>query len=199
MGGVVFVFVLAVFAGLADNDGSVVVSESLMKNIRVILLLSAMMVAGFSGRAAAADGTESSLMDKLVGVMSDPWVLFGFAAQATFMMRFVIQWIASEKRRRSHVPVVFWYFSLAGGVMLLSYAIKRQDPVFMFGQGLGCLIYIRNLTLIYKRRFELRRHKQARSDRQPVAVEPLPDDGLTEVLEPTLSVPPARDRAHAAR
>lgn len=76
------------------------------------------------------------------------WVIFGFFAQAMFMMRFLVQWIASERARQSIVPVAFWYFSLIGGVTLLAYAIHRRDPVFMFGQALGLLIYIRNLWLI---------------------------------------------------
>lgn len=83
------------------------------------------------------------------------WVLFGFFAQALFMMRFLIQWIASERARRSVVPVAFWYFSLAGGVTLLAYAIHRRDPVFIFGQALGTVIYLRNLWLIHaERRFD---------------------------------------------
>jgi lipid-A-disaccharide synthase-like uncharacterized protein len=82
---------------------------------------------------------------------ADPWVLFGFGAQALFLMRFVIQWIASERRKRSHVPISFWYFSLAGGITLFVYAARRLDPVFMLGQGLGCFIYIRNLILIHRR------------------------------------------------
>ena len=71
-------------------------------------------------------------------------------AQAMFMMRFVIQWIASERVGRSIVPVAFWFFSVAGGSLLLIYAIQRQDPVFIAGQGLGLLIYFRNLWLIFK-------------------------------------------------
>jgi lipid-A-disaccharide synthase-like uncharacterized protein len=77
------------------------------------------------------------------------WVLFGFGAQLMFTARFLVQWIASERARASIVPVAFWYFSLAGGVMLLSYAIYRKDPVFILGQGLGVLIYARNLWLIH--------------------------------------------------
>ena len=80
------------------------------------------------------------------------WVIFGFAAQGMFTGRFLVQWIASERARDSVVPVVFWYFSLAGGVMLLSYAMYRQDPVFILGQGLGVFIYVRNLWLIYAKR-----------------------------------------------
>lgn len=77
------------------------------------------------------------------------WVLFGLFAQALFMMRFLIQWIASERARRSVVPVAFWYFSLAGGLTLLAYAIHRRDPVFILGQALGTIIYLRNLWLIH--------------------------------------------------
>ncbi|RJP33787.1 MAG: hypothetical protein C4547_11760 [Phycisphaerales bacterium] len=85
-------------------------------------------------------------------MIRDPWVLFGFGAQALFMARFVIQWIVSERRKRSVIPVAFWWLSLAGGVSLFTYAVQRMDPVFMFGQALGCTIYVRNLVLIARRR-----------------------------------------------
>jgi len=65
-------------------------------------------------------------------------------------MRFLIQWIYSEKNKRSMIPTAFWYFSLAGGLTLLSYAILREDPVFIVGQGAGLFIYMRNLMLIRK-------------------------------------------------
>jgi lipid-A-disaccharide synthase-like uncharacterized protein len=77
---------------------------------------------------------------------------FGFAGQALFSARFLIQWIASERLRSSVVPVVFWYFSLAGGATLFVYALWRMDPVFIFGQGLGIVVYVRNLQLISKAR-----------------------------------------------
>ena len=80
------------------------------------------------------------------------WVLFGFAGQACFMMRFVYQWFVSERQGRVVVPTVFWYFSLMGGTMLFIYALHRQDPVFTVAQGLGITIYVRNLMLIYRRR-----------------------------------------------
>ncbi|MER5173339.1 lipid-A-disaccharide synthase N-terminal domain-containing protein [Thioclava sp. GXIMD2076] len=80
------------------------------------------------------------------------WVLFGLAAQLMFTARFLVQWIASEKAQDSVMPVTFWYFSLLGGVMLLSYAIYRHDPVFVLGQSLGVVIYSRNLWLIYAKR-----------------------------------------------
>ncbi len=93
----------------------------------------------------------------------NPWVFFGFMAQATFMMRFVLQLIASERKKRSYVPVAFWYLSLAGGLMLLVYALVRRDPVFVLGQGLGILIYARNLVLIYSRRNSLRDRVRSRA------------------------------------
>lgn len=78
----------------------------------------------------------------------DFWVILGFVAQFLFMMRFVVQWWASERAKRSVVPVAFWFFSLGGGFLLLVYSIQRQDPVFIAGQALGLFIYIRNLALI---------------------------------------------------
>ena len=89
------------------------------------------------------------LMDWFQKVFIDQfnaWILLGFVAQAFFTMRFLVQWIASERAKRSVVPIAFWFFSLGGGALLLLYAIKRQDPVF--GQGLGLVIYIRNRWLI---------------------------------------------------
>lgn len=76
------------------------------------------------------------------------WILVGFAGQALFSARFIIQWLASERARRSVVPKAFWYFSLAGSAVLLAYAIHRADPVFIVGQGAGLFIYLRNLYLI---------------------------------------------------
>lgn len=76
------------------------------------------------------------------------WVVVGFLGQALFSMRFLIQWIMSERARQSVMPVAFWYFSLAGGIVLLAYAIYRRDPVFMLGQAMGLVVYARNLWLI---------------------------------------------------
>jgi len=90
----------------------------------------------------------------------DPLGLFGLSAQAMFMLRFVVQWFASERRKRSYVPVAFWYFSLAGGLMTFTYAYLRREPVFMLAQALGLTIYVRNLVLIYRRRW---RYQQRRS------------------------------------
>ena len=76
------------------------------------------------------------------------WIIIGFIGQALFSMRFILQWIASERLKRSIIPKAFWYFSLAGGATLLAYAIHKQDPVFIAGQGLGLFVYLRNLYLI---------------------------------------------------
>jgi lipid-A-disaccharide synthase-like uncharacterized protein len=76
------------------------------------------------------------------------WVGVGLLGQVFFTARFVVQWIASERRKQSVVPVHFWYFSVGGGLILLAYAIYRQDPVFIVGQGAGLFVYARNLYLI---------------------------------------------------
>lgn len=78
------------------------------------------------------------------------WLGIGFAAQLMFSARFLVQWIASEKARASVMPVAFWYFSLAGGLMLLAYAIYRMDPVFIMGQSFGVVVYSRNLYLLHQ-------------------------------------------------
>lgn len=75
-------------------------------------------------------------------------VIIGFAGQGLFAMRFIIQWLTSEKHARSVIPLAFWYFSIGGGAVLLLYALWRKDPVIICGQGLGLFIYLRNLYLI---------------------------------------------------
>ena len=76
------------------------------------------------------------------------WIGLGLLGQALFSARFVVQWLASERVRRSIVPTAFWWLSLAGGATLLTYAIWRRDPVFILGQGAGLFVYVRNLMLI---------------------------------------------------
>ena len=76
----------------------------------------------------------------------------GFAGQGLFASRFIIQWIFSEKKGESYIPVIFWYLSVIGGLTLLVYAIYRLDPVIIMGQSFGVLIYIRNLILIYRKK-----------------------------------------------
>jgi lipid-A-disaccharide synthase-like uncharacterized protein len=76
------------------------------------------------------------------------WQVVGFFGQALFFTRFLVQWIASERNKKSVVPVSFWLFSLGGSLVLLAYSIHRQDPVFIAGQSLGFVIYSRNLVLL---------------------------------------------------
>lgn len=76
------------------------------------------------------------------------WLAVGFLGQTLFSLRFIVQWIASERKRRSVIPTVFWQFSLAGGITLLIYAIHRQDPVFIVGQATGLVVYLRNLQFV---------------------------------------------------
>ena len=78
------------------------------------------------------------------------WLILGLLGQAVFGGRFIVQWISSERRRESHIPIVFWYMSLLGGAITLAYAIHKKDPVFIIGQGSGVVVYIRNLMLIYR-------------------------------------------------
>jgi lipid-A-disaccharide synthase-like uncharacterized protein len=95
----------------------------------------------------------------------DPWWLaIGFAGQMLFAGRFLVQWIQSERLKRSVVPLAFWYFSIGGGAALLVYAVHRIDPVFILGQALGLFIYLRNLWLI-----RLQRVREAAGDAAPRA------------------------------
>jgi lipid-A-disaccharide synthase-like uncharacterized protein len=80
------------------------------------------------------------------------WLLIGFAGQAIFTARFLVQWVESERRRDSVVPVAFWWLSLLGGGLLLAYACSRSDPVIVAGQSLGVFVYVRNLMLVKKNR-----------------------------------------------
>jgi lipid-A-disaccharide synthase-like uncharacterized protein len=91
-------------------------------------------------------------MNLNIGKPIDFWLIFGLFGQLCFTMRFVVQWIASEKRKESFIPVSFWAFSLAGSMVLLIYAIYRKDPVFILGQAFGFTVYIRNLQLIFKKK-----------------------------------------------
>ncbi|MEK7646900.1 MAG: lipid-A-disaccharide synthase N-terminal domain-containing protein [Patescibacteria group bacterium] len=76
------------------------------------------------------------------------WLILGLVGQFAFFMRFIVQWIASERAGNSVVPITFWYFSIVGGLIILIYALHIKDPVFILGQGLALTIYIRNLVLI---------------------------------------------------
>jgi len=82
------------------------------------------------------------------------FLVIGFLGQGLFASRFIVQWIYSEKRGESHIPIVFWYLSIFGGMGLLVYALFRKDPVIILGQTFGLFIYLRNLILIYKNKNE---------------------------------------------
>lgn len=87
------------------------------------------------------------------------WMVIGFTGQGLFSARFLVQWISTERKKSSVIPVAFWYLSIAGGLTLLSYAIYRRDPVFILGQATGVFIYLRNLHFI-----RLERSKRAQSN-----------------------------------
>ncbi len=80
------------------------------------------------------------------------WIGIGLFGQLLFSCRFLVQWVTSEKLKKSVIPIAFWYLSIAGSLTLLSYAIYRLDPVFILGQSTGFIIYFRNLVLIYRER-----------------------------------------------
>ena len=82
----------------------------------------------------------------------DWWIILGFVAQVLFTMRFVVQWVASERAGKSIIPFSFWTFSIGGGALLLVYAIVRRDPVYILGQGLSLVIYFRNVSFVLKER-----------------------------------------------
>jgi len=94
-------------------------------------------------------------------------IVVGFGGQFLFAMRFIIQWLTSEGAKRSVIPVVFWYFSIGGGSVLLLYAIWRQDPVIICGQGLGLFIYVRNLIFIFRERKEVSDHSSEENTNRP--------------------------------
>jgi lipid-A-disaccharide synthase-like uncharacterized protein len=97
------------------------------------------------------------------------WLGVGFTGQAIFTARFLAQWVASERKRDSVVPVAFWWLSLLGGLTLLSYASYKRDPVIITGQAMGVLIYVRNLMLVSKKKKRVA--KEARRARKPHVVE----------------------------
>lgn len=80
------------------------------------------------------------------------WLILGFFGQFLFFMRFITQWIYSEKKGESIIPIYFWYFSIAGAIVIFIYALHIKDPVFTLGQGLALIIYIRNLMIINKKK-----------------------------------------------
>ena len=84
-------------------------------------------------------------------VLAQPMGMLGMLGQVLFFSRFLVQWLASENKGRSVVPLSFWYLSLGGGGLLLVYALWRKDPVIVLGQAVGLFVYVRNLMLIHRR------------------------------------------------
>jgi lipid-A-disaccharide synthase-like uncharacterized protein len=79
------------------------------------------------------------------------WLYLGFVGQFFFSARFFVQWMATEKHKKSVIPVSFWFLSIIGSALLLAYAIQRKDPVFIVGQLFGFIVYFRNLQIIFKK------------------------------------------------
>ena len=98
-----------------------------------------------------ANSVGGYLHDVFIGSL-DWGILIGYVAQSLFAMRFVVQWIASERVGKSVIPTAFWVISIGGGLMLLGYALYRKDPVFIIGQATGLFVYLRNLQFVMRGR-----------------------------------------------
>ena len=112
-----------------------------------------------------AQAVGGYLHDVFIG-NADWGILIGYIAQMLFAMRFVVQWIASERAGRSVVPTAFWIFSIGGGLMLLGYALYRKDPVFIVGQAFGVFVYLRNLQFVL-RHWDCQWHSPSLADHLP--------------------------------
>lgn len=106
-----------------------------------------------------SDGLLETLSSLVSGPLSttDIWLIIGFGGQAVFFARFLVQWIISERTGRSVIPDMFWYLSIAGGIILLAYAFHRNDPVFIMGQAVGLFVYVRNVMLLQKEKSSVER------------------------------------------
>jgi len=93
----------------------------------------------------------NATLKEFMDVLVQPMAVVGIAGQALFSARFVVQWVISERRKQSTIPVSFWYLSLVGGALTLVYALWRRDPIFTVAQATGLLVYARNLMLIHRR------------------------------------------------
>ena len=91
------------------------------------------------------------ILNEFLEVLGKPMAIFGIVGQTLFFSRFLVQWIASEKKKESTIPEAFWYLSIIGGLMTLVYAIWRKDPVFSLAQTTGVFVYSRNLILIHRK------------------------------------------------
>ena len=90
------------------------------------------------------------ILHHFLEILAQPMGMLGLLGQLMFSSRFLVQWITSEKKGKSTIPVAFWYLSIAGGLMVLTYAIWREDPVIILGQSAGLIVYVRNLVLIHR-------------------------------------------------
>jgi lipid-A-disaccharide synthase-like uncharacterized protein len=127
-------------------------AEAWSKNVTFMMKLRGDLTMECSSIFNLVTGFFQDLSIRYPGFRLDFWVVFGFLGQAMFTMRFVVQWIASEKRKESVIPVAFWYFSLGGGLILLAYAIRQMDPVFIAAYLLNPVIYFRNVYFIYRKK-----------------------------------------------
>jgi lipid-A-disaccharide synthase-like uncharacterized protein len=118
-----------------------------------------------------SEETVSLLLNNWMLLMTNSsiWIAFGMMGQLLFTARFVVQWLSSEREKKSVVPTTFWYFSIGGGVILLVYAIYKQDIVFIMGQASGLFVYVRNLQLLRNEHLRLR---AAQSEVSAVAAAP---------------------------
>jgi lipid-A-disaccharide synthase-like uncharacterized protein len=91
-------------------------------------------------------------MDGFKEALTEPLAILGFFAQGIFFSRFLVQWISSEKKGESHIPIAFWYISIVGAMLMLAYTVLREEPILALGQTTGLTVYIRNLVLIYRKR-----------------------------------------------
>lgn len=125
-----------------------------------ISLLGAAILLMLPGALYGTVGADVETVDQWLQIvldqLTDPLFWFGITAQFLFFMRFIWQWMVSERKKRSTIPIVFWYFSLAGGLAMFVYGCLRADLVIMLGQLLAIVIYTRNLMLIYARQKRLR-------------------------------------------
>lgn len=96
-----------------------------------------------------------SVLHEFMLVLGKPMAIVGIVGQLLFSSRFIIQWVASERKRDSVVPVAFWYLSIAGGALTAIYAAWRRDPIFLAAQCSGLIVYVRNLMLIRNRNRQL--------------------------------------------
>ncbi len=132
------------------------IHHTLKGSARMLHRWSVLLVCGFIGMlGTAAFAGESwstkcqQWYDEIARQVTTPLFWFGMGAQVLFFLRFIWQWIVSERRKQSTIPIVFWYFSLLGGVAMVIYGVCRKDLVIILGQSLACVIYVRNLMLIY--------------------------------------------------